>query len=309
MSRNRKVWIVPPALLPGARIAVIAPGSQVQEAALEPGLTVLRRWGFEPVLGRYVLSGAGDLAGFDRQRAADLRWALFDRSIDAVWAARGGWGTARLLADLDVQRIARLPRWLLGFSDLSALQAVMLDHGITSLHAPVVIELADPERAPGDELAQWLRHPERSSRFELKHAAGPKRGRVDGPLAGGCLRVLATLAGTRWQPRWQQHIVFLEDVAEAPYSVDRALWQLGAAGMMTGVRALIAAQFTRCEPAAGRPSRTISEVFRDFAARWKLPLLEGLPAGHGAGAQPIPLGYHATIELRTAQLRLDPPWA
>ncbi|MFN7965179.1 MAG: LD-carboxypeptidase [Acidobacteriota bacterium] len=308
--RQRKSIVVPPALLTGARIAVVAPGSAVPTERLESGLAVLRSWGFEPVLGRYVQRPQGDLAATDERRAADLSWALTDPAIDAVWAARGGWGAARLLASLDLAGVRRNPRWVIGFSDLTVIQAAMLQHGLPSLYAPVVIELTNAERVPDDSLAVWLRHPETVQSFRLKSVgARPKRPFVRGPLAGGCLTLLASLAGTRWQPNLDGAVVFLEEVGEAPYRIDRLLWQLRASRMLDNIAALVFGQFTRCDPPPGRESRSLDTIFRDHATALGRPAYSGLPVGHGAGAIGVPLGYNATLDTVKRTLRLDPPFA
>ena len=308
--KQRKSLVVPPALAPGARIAVVAPGSAVPADGLETGLAVLRGWGFEPVLGRHVLRPLGDLAATDERRAADLMWALTDPTIDAVWAARGGWGAARLLESIDFAALRRNPRWVIGFSDLTVFQAAMLQQGLPSLYAPVVIELGSIERVADDSLARWLLHPETVQSFRLKTvAAASKRRPVCGPLAGGCLTLLASLAGTRWQPNLDGAVVFIEEVAEAPYRVDRLLWQLRASGMLDAPAALVFAQFTRCDPPAGRASRTLETIFRDHAAALRVPTFTGLPVGHGAGAVGVPLGYPATVDLVRRTLRIDPPFA
>lgn len=298
---------VPAPLAPGARIAVIAPGSAVRRAAVEAGMDVLRGWGYEPVAGAHLFARDGDLAGADEGRAQDVEWAFTEPGLDAVWAARGGWGTPRLLERLDPAALARSRRWLLGFSDVTALQAVLLQHGLASAYAPLVAELADPRRAGPADLRALLARPAAPRVFRpgTRRALAP--GRAAGPLSGGCLTLLAWLAGTPWQPDLRGTVVFLEEVAEAPYRIDRMLWQLRAAGMLDGIAGLALGHFTNCKPPQGRPSRTLAAVLAEHAGALGVPVLAGIPAGHGPRPRALPLGFTAHLDADAGTLRLEPP--
>jgi muramoyltetrapeptide carboxypeptidase len=299
--------VIPPPIRSGARIAVVAPGSRVPREALDAGLKRLRAWGLEPVEGRHARAGLGDLAGEDAARAEDLIWAMEQPGFDAVWAARGGWGTSRLLSRVDVAAWRRDPRWLIGFSDLSALQAALLDAGIASLHAPLVADLARAERFVESDLRRWIGGVPASLAFRPGRRRVLVPGRALGRLAGGCLSVLAALAGTAWQPDFAGAIVLLEEVGEAPYRVDRMLWQLRCSGALDGVAGLALGQFEGCRPAAGRPSRPLREILADHAAELGVPALAGIPAGHGRRARALPLGFDAELDAEDGVLRLAPP--
>ncbi len=306
-SHTRVLMRVPPAIPPGGRIAVIAPGSRVQARLLRRGLTLIESWGYEVVTGPHVFEHNGDLAGDDAARLADLSWALESDGIDAVWAARGGWGSARLLPQLDLVRLCRRPRWLIGFSDLSSLQAALLTRGIASWHAPLVSDLANKERFVASDLRRMLEQPlaERVFQPGLRRILIP--GRARGPLAGGCLSLLVGLAGTSWQPDLNGHVVFLEEVGEAPYRIDRLLWQAREAGVFEGIRGLVFGQFVACRPAPGRPSRPLAELLMSFANSLGVPALAGLPCGHGRKARALPLGYDADLDAQQGRLTLRPP--
>ena len=298
---------VPPAVPSGGRIAVVAPGSSLRDpGAVRAGMERLAGWGYEPVPGRFLFARAGDLAGSDRDRLADLTWALSDPSIDAVWAARGGWGTARLLPGLDLRALARRPRWLIGFSDLTALQLALLRHGVASWYAPVVADLADRRRYSAADLRAMLAAPGAVRTLRGRGLAGPAR-RAVGPLAGGCLSLLAAAAGTPWQPDLRGAVVFLEEVGEAPYRVDRLLWQLRAAGILDGIAGLVLGQFTVCDPLPGRASRTLAAVLREHVQALGVPAIAGLAIGHGPRARAVPIGYRATLDPRAGTLALRPP--
>ncbi|RMG44757.1 MAG: LD-carboxypeptidase [Acidobacteria bacterium] len=298
---------LPSGLAPGARIAVVAPGSPIDPPALRAGMERLRSWGYRPVAAPHLRARRGDLAGNDRVRLADLVWALSDDGIDAVWAARGGWGGARLLGGLPAALVRGGTRkWLYGFSDLTAIQNHLVGHGWCTWYAPLVADLGRPERYAAAALRRMLESPEVPGRIS---ARGPvlRPGRARGRLAGGCLSLLAALAGTPWQPDFRGAILFLEEVGEAPYRIDRMLWQIRASGMLEGVRGLALGQFTACRPPPGRPSRSLREVLREFAGEAGVPCVAGFPCGHGRASRPLPLGYEADLDGRARVLAYRPP--
>ncbi len=298
---------VPPPVPPGGRIAVVAPGSSLRDPdAVRAGMRRLAGWGYEPVPGRFLFSRQGDLAGRDPERLADLAWALTDPSIDAAWAARGGWGTARLLSGLDFGGLVRRPRWLIGFSDLTSLQLALFQRGVASWYAPTVADLADPRRFGAADLRAMLASPQAPRTLRGRAIPGSRK-RVAGPLAGGCLSLLAAAAGTPWQPDLRGAVVFLEEVGEAPYRVDRLLWQVRAAGMLDGIAGLALGQFTACNPLPGRASRPLSAVLREHVEALGVPALSGLPIGHGPRARAVPIGYRATLDPGGGTLSLRPP--
>jgi muramoyltetrapeptide carboxypeptidase len=308
-ARNSSIRVLPPALAAGARVAIIAPGSLAKPERVDAGVAVLKSWGYQPVLGQHLFRGHGDLAASDAQRAEDLNWALNNRSIDAIWAARGGWGTPRLLDRVRLSGLASNPKWLIGFSDLTALQGLLLERGFPSLYAPVVVELDDPDRVDQAQLRGWLEHPDQLQRFEIRPLGKARSRAIRGALAGGCLTLLAGSCGTKWQPQFAGRVVLIEEVGEAPYRIDRMLWQLTQSGVWRGAKALVFAQFTRCDPPEGRASRSLGAVLREYAEAIAVPCFEGLPVGHGAHAVPVPLGYDVSIAADGRMLNIAPPFA
>lgn len=272
---------------PGSRVAVVAPGGAVDEARLEAGLGLLRAWGLEPVPGPHLRARHRWLAGPAEAREADLAWALSTPEVEAVWFARGGSGTGDLLAGIPWSRLDARP--VIGFSDATALFTALAGRGRRAVHGPVVQSLAtaDPETR---EALRALLFEGTAPALPGRLLVGPAR-TVSGPLLGGNLTVLASLAGTPWALRAAGALLLLEDVDEAPYRLERALGQLLAAGGLQGVRGVGIGQLLRCgdDPAA------LEGMLRERLGPLGVPVLADLPVGHGERNLPFVHGVAATL--------------
>ncbi len=294
------------ALRRGDRVGVTAPGFAVRPEALASGLLGLGRMGYEAILGRHVTSADGYLAGSDEERAEDLNAFLRDPSIRGVWFARGGYGSARLLGHLDWKALARDPKVLVGYSDLTALfAAVTRRTGRVSLYGPVVTELADDHGYHRPSLRAALR----GKRFEMPIAGRQvlRPGRASGPLLGGNLSVLVHLLGTRYEPDFRGSVLFLEDTGEETYRLDRLFNHLRMSGALRRVAAILLGSL---EPKPTErsfpPDRPIRQVVEEAFLPLGVPVAHGLPAGHVAGKWTLPLGGLARLDTERGRLALEP---
>jgi muramoyltetrapeptide carboxypeptidase len=238
-----------------------------------------RDWGFSLVAGANLNATHRFNAGTEVQRAADLVWALTDPSIDAVWFARGGYGTARLLDQVPWSEVDRRP--VIGFSDATALFSAFAARGVgRGIHAPVLHSLVDlADERSRDALRRLLTEGVPTA-MPGWHLAGPDTS-AQAPVVGGNLCVLASLAGTPWALEGRDRIVLLEDVGEAPYRVDRMLGQLVDSGGLTGAVGIALGRFIGCEAPAD-VAWELHDVIRDRLAPLGVPVIAGLPVGHGA---------------------------
>lgn len=287
-----------PALRPGDSIQVVAPAGPVHGEAIQRGMAVLSGWGVNPVAARHLLERQGYLAGSDAERAADLSAAFAIAGAGAVAYARGGYGTTRLLPLLDLPGLAARRRLLVGYSDATAMGlALSLDRPQPHLYGPGVADLgADIPDYDAASLQAGLLglHPVGVQTISELQTIRP--GRVRGVVMGGCLSLVAALAGTPFMASFRGRILFLEDVNEEPYRLDRMLTQLSLAGVVKGLRALILGRFTRCVPRPGVDSPSAQEVLKAWARHLDVPAVWGLPAGHGPGRVTIPLGVEADLD-------------
>lgn len=281
-------------------LGVFAPSSPVDPSRLEAGLEVLRGLGYRVHLHPQVREHTGFLAGSDASRAKALFELLENPAVDGIIAARGGYGAHRLLSDFDALRAATARKPLVGFSDVVVLHHALQGAGLTSVHGPVVTQLADLDPSDHAHLAKVLGGS--TEPFALT-ADGPELvpGRATGPLVGGCLAVIAALVGTPhlFVPRGS--ILLLEDVGEAPYRLDRMLTHLRLSGVFDRVAGVALGDFADCRaPPSGGPGA--AEVLEERLAPLGVPVLAGFPVGHGTRNRALPLGRNATLDTSAGQL-------
>jgi len=298
----------PPALSPGDLIAIVAPSGAVHREALERGIELLRSWGFHVKLSDQVFASLGYLAGEDRARAMDFTRAWTDPEVRGVIAARGGYGAMRMLPFLDFRRLSRHKKILLGFSDITALHlAFWREMRLVTLHGPMAE--TGPEGAgqynenilravltgkwpPGELTAPW----ERPFRV-LEH------GTARGELVGGNLSLIVSTIGTKWEIDTRGKILFIEDVGEKPYRVDRMLCQLELAGKLRDAAGFLVGDFTGCEPEEGEASLTLREVLGHYFENTGKPCLLDVPAGHGNYKATLPLGIEVEVTTEPPRVR------
>lgn len=292
-----------PRLQPGDRVALFCPAAHLgreREALLADALGILRGWALDvlPVEGaeRFHLY----LAGADVQRAEEFQRLYTDPGIKGLFAARGGYGTMRMLPHLEAGPIAgATPKPVIGFSDITSLHLYLHRFaGISTFHGPCLAPsggLTGPSReadlaAMHAALFDGTIPP--CSGLTALNAAAASAGSVTGPLLGGSLTLVAASIGTPWQPGLRGALLLLEDVDEAPYRIDRMVTHLRTAGLLEGLAGIVLGQFTRCN--AGRPELlqgTLADLFGDLP----VPVVTGMPVGHEAPNRTLPLGAAVTL--------------
>ena len=279
-----------PSLIAGARIGVFAPSSAFDLQRLEAGIDLVSSWGYTLVRAPSLLARHRTFAGTDSQRLADLRWALESPELDACWMARGGYGLTRLLDDVDWGNV--VPRPVIGFSDGTALHvALRQEAGVAGIHGPVLHSLADQVDAPSRADLERLLRGSFSREFQ---GISTVPGEARGPVVGGNLCMLTTLCGTRWQLDARGCLLLLEDVGEPPYKVDRMLRQLKMAGVLEGVAGVLVGSLLGAD-APVDADWSLSDILMDHLGDRGVPLLRGLPVGHGPENRPFVMGEMGEI--------------
>ncbi len=281
----------PAPLSPGDRIAVVAPSGGVDEARLGAGIAVLEARGFE-VSGPVARAPFRLFSGSDDERRAELQRAFSDSGVRAVWFARGGYGMNRLLPGLEPAWLAEHAKLCIGFSDATAFLQWLLAAGVPALHGPMVAHDLVREDGSGG-LDHLLAIAGGRADWEVPVPVPLVPGRAEGPLGGGCLAVLASLAGTAFQPVFDGRIALLEDTHERPQrKLDRMLVQLRQAGMLDGVRGLIFGAMPECGPEIDIHG-TILDCLGDLG----VPIGFGAPVGHGDTHLAVPMGVRVRLSV------------
>jgi muramoyltetrapeptide carboxypeptidase len=293
----------PRALAPGARVALVAPAGPLDAARIEASLQRSRSLGLEPVVFPSASARHRFLAGKDPDRLADLQAAFDDPRVDCVWALRGGYGTLRIFDRLDLSRQLRAPIPFIGFSDNTTLHALHAALGVISFHGPHPGADFPPETE--EAFRRVLFDTGAAGVLPLRSGDPPPAalfpGRAEAPLVGGNLAIVAALCGTPHSLRARGCILFLEDVGEAAYRVDRMLLQLERSGVLAGVAGLAFGRFTDTPDEDQHP---VGEVLGELAERVRVPAVMDLPFGHVAHNWTLPVGARALLDGDAGTLAL-----
>ncbi|HOL72694.1 MAG TPA: LD-carboxypeptidase [Bryobacteraceae bacterium] len=309
----------PPALRPGDTVGLITPATYVSDPDL---LALVERtikyFGLKMKLGRYVGRRHGYLAGTDEERLEDLHGMFRDPEIKAVFAIRGGYGSARLLDRIDYGLIRSNPKIFLGYSDITALHLAIHKHaGLVTFHGPIVLSEFTEYTQTWFRRALFeakplgrLTNPPEKNPLRPEHPLRTVRpGRASGRLIGGNLSLICSTLGTPFEIDTRGRILFIEDVDEQPYSVDRMLTQLRLAGKLQAAAGIIFGECRSCRPRDYRPSfestLSVGEVIDEILGKFDIPVLSGLTIGHTGDQLTLPLGVPATLDADRGELVIE----
>jgi muramoyltetrapeptide carboxypeptidase len=300
--------VKPSPLRPGARIGIIAPAGATSSQKSIRALANFTEGGYDWVCGQSVMQQHGYLAGHDEVRLADLM-EMFNRpDIDAIFCMRGGYGSMRLLDHIDYETIRQNPKPFVGYSDITALLIALYQQcGLHTFHGPMVFEWADKE--PGEDW-QLL--------FDMLSGCAPypcyqaddsflciTPGQASGRLVGGNLTLLTATLGTPYEVETEDCLLFLEEVNEPLYAIDRMLTQLLLSGKLEACQGILFTSCHRCY--ADKPKQTLSleKIFMERLAPLQIPCFYGLSVGHVKPNFPLPIGYQATMDASCGVLQID----
>jgi muramoyltetrapeptide carboxypeptidase len=294
----------------GDLVALVAPSGWVPPARAQAAVTVLTGWGLRVRMGKHALGRHTYLSGTDEERLADVNDALRSPEVRGVLCLRGGYGAQRIVDGLDLSAARADPKLVLGFSDVTALHlALWAGAGLPTVHGPTATQF---DRGAASLTATAARHalmsgePVTVSALDEESTRGLRLpGRATGVLLGGNLTLLATSVGSRLRPDLSGAILLLEDVHEEPYEIDRYLVQLQRAGWLDGVAGVAVGQFTDCGTRdVYQPS--VVEILAERLGPLGVPVLGGLPVGHGDQQVAVGLGVPAVLDATAGTLVVDP---
>lgn len=317
---QRRPPLLPPRLREGDAVGIMSPaGATFERDRLDLVVDAVTALGFVPRVAPHALTRYGYLAGTDAERAADVNAMFADPAIKALLPVRGDWGSARILPYLDYTTIRTNPKVLIGFSDISALLlGVYTQTGLITFHGPHGITSWRTDQV--EPLRQILMEGATLTYTNPLLGADQDRlmrdqgriqtitaGRATGPLIGGNLSVISGIVGSPYFPGTSGAILFLEDVGEPPYRIDRMLTQLKLAGVLDGLAGFVFGQCVACGPGSGYGSLTLEDILRDHIQPLGIPAYAGAWIGHVEPLWTLPIGGAVTIDATTGTLQMQTP--
>ncbi|MGN7865641.1 S66 peptidase family protein [Chryseobacterium sp. 22458] len=293
-----KKMIFPKPLKKGAKIAVISPAGAVDTAQLEKGIALIKSKGFKPVLGEHLytkFSNGYNYAGTEKERIKDINWALNDKEIGAIWASRGGYGCQHLIQHLKLKGFTENPKWYIGYSDNTVIQSYLLKKGFASIHGQTIktssFGVTDESY---DLIFDILKG--KTPQYSLKSHELNKKGNIEGELVGGNLALIYALLGTRYSFDFKDKILFIEDIGENFYALDRMIMSLELAGVFNKIKGLIVGGMTNMGDE--KDNKDYEASFDEFAykliseriSKYKFPVVFGFPNGHIKDNRPLIIG-------------------
>ncbi|MBU0995698.1 MAG: LD-carboxypeptidase [Proteobacteria bacterium] len=298
---NDQKKIIPDSLTTGDTIGIVAPAGSADMDRFGKGIEVLKDMGFQVVVPDDLFSPESYLAAPDYQRADIFNQMIADRAIKALICARGGFGTLRILSLVDFNSIRAHPKIVVGFSDITALIVnIYLKSGVVTYHGPVVTTLADAPMQTIDVLKGALTSGQ-SYQADFDQLASIQAGQAEGPLIGGNLATLCHLTGTPFMPDYDGHILFLEDIDEPLYKIDRMLTQMELTGSFNHVNGVVLGAFENCGDI-----ELIYKLFHEKFHKHEIPVVGGLEIGHSHANVTIPIGAFAVVDADRGILMINP---
>jgi muramoyltetrapeptide carboxypeptidase len=298
--------ISPPNLRSGDTVGIVAPAGCLTEPEIMPAVEIIRSWGLNVVFGEHLFKCRNSFAGTDNQRAADFQRMLDKPDIRAILCARGGYGTIRVIDKLRFGNFLKHPKWIAGFSDITVLHAFMQQClGTESLHGAMPRNV--PPRLPNIASLDSLRAVlfGEVSEYTLRPHHLNLQGRATGILIGGNLSVLYSLSGVYFDPDTRGKILFLEDLNEYLYHIDRMIMNLKIRGRLEGLKALIIGGMTCMKTSSSGFRKPAYDIIREAVADYDYPVMFGFPAGHGHPNLSLVLGREVTLTVETKECKLS----
>lgn len=290
--------LFPPKLTKGDYVAIVSPSGIVSQQVLENAKAILTSWGLKVIITPHADGSYHFFSGSKEERLSDMNRAISDKSIKAIFCARGGYGAIHLVEDIHWQTLSKNPKWLIGFSDITVLHAKLLEIGVASIHGPM------PKTFPVfGETSKGVEDLKRVLMEDLKPVVAEghylnSKGVAKGILFGGNLSILYSLLGTPLNFKANGKILFIEDLAEQYYHLDRMLNSFKLSGVFSKINGLIVGQFSNMKdsmPSYGMNSR---EIISSIVSRYNIPVAYNFPVGHTENNLPLVVG--ANVELRVS---------
>ena len=287
---------IPPYIKPGDLIAVVSPSFAIDEQKLNDAVSIIEKRGYRVALGSSVLKKEGPFAGSDADRLSDLQWATDNKEVKGVLFSRGGYGMLRIMPGFNISSLRKHPKWFAGFSDITVLHSwVQKEIKMVSIHGEMPLNFSNPDKSAESVETLFEALEGRSTPVEWT-GNGERQSKAKGVLTGGNLSLLYALTGTPGEVDLNGKILFIEDVGEQYYHVDRMLMSMKLSGRLRGLAALVAGGFSKMEDTTAPWGRSIESIITEVTSEYGYPLFFNFPAGHIPDNRAIYLGREVIIE-------------
>ena len=293
---------IPPSLQKGDTIAILATARKNIDDNLKPAIDLMHSWGLEVVIGKTIGLDDNQLAGTDAQRAEDFQQQLDNPNIKAIWCVKGGYGTVRIIDLIDFTQFKQNPKWIFGFSDVTILHSYINQMNIATIHAamPITVAKATPETIESLRKALFGE----SLKYEIPFDATNKLGNAKGEIVGGNLSILYSLMGSNAQIDCKGKILFIEDIDEYLYHIDRMMMSLKRCGCFDDLNGLIVGGMTKMRDNDIPWGKNANEIIADVTKGYSFPILYNFPAGHFRDNRALIFGKQVSLELNATTSKL-----
>ena len=293
----------PPNVQKGSKVGIVSTARAISLDELRPLLELLASWGLEAEIGATVGAVENQYAGSDALRTQDLQQMMDDSSIDAIWCARGGYGTVRIIDILDFGNFLQNPKWLIGYSDVTVLHAHLHNLGVETLHANMATEIADKSFRTRESVRQVLFGESYEMHFKPMDRFG-RSGNATGQVVGGNLSLLYGLIGSPSALTTDGKILFIEDLDEMLYHIDRMMQNLKRNGLLSNLAALVIGGMSDMKDNTIPFGKTAEEIIWEAVREFDYPVVFGLPAGHIMDNQALIMGRSAQLQAGPEEVTL-----
>ena len=293
--------IVPPFLNDKSIIGIISPAGKVDVSEIERAQEYLTSQGFRYLISPYAADSYNQFSSTDKQRAADLQMMFDNPDIEAIWCTRGGYGTIRLLDKLNFKSLKKNPKWLTGFSDITVLHSVFQKLGIASIHGPMCRNLKESDYASTGMNNLWELLRGNIPSYNLPAHELNREGKASGTLVGGNLSLLYALKGSAYDFNPKGKVLFIEDVGEYLYQLDRMMQGLKVSGKLKGLSGLIVGQMSDMKDNDTPFGISAYQIITDAVSDYDYPVILDFPAGHTKRNEPLLMGGEVTIDVEREQ--------
>jgi muramoyltetrapeptide carboxypeptidase len=301
LSQAQKKMIIPPYLKKGDTVAIVATARKNIEDNLQPAISWLKNWGLEVVIGKTIGLDKNQLAGTDEERAADFQTQLDNPNIKAIWCVRGGYGTVRMIDLLDFTKFKQNPKWIVGFSDVTVLHSHLNNLGFASIHGIMPVSSKATEEAKESLRKALFGEP---LEYSVPCDTMNRYGKAKGELVGGNLSILFSLLGSPSAVNCDDKILFIEDLDEYLYHIDRMMMNLKRNGCLESLKGIIVGGMTKMHDNEIPWGMNALEIIDDVTKKYNIPIIYNFPAGHMADNHALILGKQVTLEANDLESKV-----